>query len=96
MDLNEKLNTWAGTADIDYTHPRFGIVYCIEELLPKLQHGLGITVIIYFGGGATVGYPVIELKKMSRRVVPLEMDSKNPALSLCLAIEKLIGSQDDK
>lgn len=28
-----KLNTWAGTKDIDYTDTELGIAYCFKELL---------------------------------------------------------------
>ena len=34
--LLDKLNEWAGTIAVDYTHKKFGIAYCFEYIVPKL------------------------------------------------------------
>lgn len=61
--------------------------------VPKVHHGLGITVSLMSGGGDTVGYPVVEMRKGGKRVVPLEMDDKDPAKTLFKAILRVIDNE---
>jgi len=83
-ELNKKLNTWAGTMDVEYTHPVYGIAHCFKWLVPKLDVDyiqLSPTLIQW--------YCYVETGELMA-----EAEAENPALALCLAIERLIDSSD--
>ncbi len=97
-ELNKKLNEWAGTTDVEYTHPTFGIAYCFKWLEPKLEYET--ITFVPITGTAT---ELTSLQKWGCKIllrgwkksVSAIGDSKNPALALCLAIEKLISEDDN-
>lgn len=103
--LNDKLNTWAGTDNIDYADPALGIAHCFKWLVPKLDKKVGGTeawitgLDIIFSYGASQGGIIcgVRAEVLVKGVHHTEYSvvAKTPALALCLAIKKLIDSEKE-
>ena len=88
--LLDKLNEWAGTIDLDYTHKKFGIAYCFEYIVPKLSdinHQYLITLNNVRDGWKVQLFSCLEMADRAKRVDEI---AKTEALALCRAVEKLI------
>jgi len=84
QELNKKLNDWAGTTDVDYAHPTFGIAYCFKWLVPTLNDKLDRHIELY---QSTSGWIC------NIGLGDVEVENKNPSLALRLAIEEIIDSE---
>ena len=82
--LLDKLNEWAGTLDVDYTHPKFGIAYCFEYIVPKLG-SKDLTILLRCDN-----IPRVIIADAIQNRVIASVDDETPALALCRAVEKLI------
>ncbi len=87
-ELNFKLNNWAGTMDVEYTHSTYGIAYCFGWLVPE-----ALKLLI------EKGYipPIMKLFQLwYDELVSLTGGSSNveqAALTLCIALEKRVDSR---
>ena len=83
--LLDKLNEWAGTTDVEYTHKKFGIAYCFEYIVPKL----GFVDLTFCKCDDGTWEFVLDMGGVHY----LEVD-KTPALALCRAVAKLIEEEN--
>ena len=97
-ELNDKLNTWAGTNGIDYTDPEFGIAQCFKWLVPKLLEKL-IFVELHVSSNdcfavlKDYGNARQKIESLPRYDIDMPTwlaDAETPSLAFCLAIEKFI------
>ena len=92
--LNEKLNEWAGTKEVDYLSKDSGLSACFRWLVPKLYPYPQNKMHIHFKRDTSYPEHINEINCWFYQGGRMDMyegwSLDSPALALCLAIEKLI------
>ena len=98
ISLRNKLNIWAGTKDIDFLCEESGLSACFKWLVPKLKESYTLQHIDYdmIRNQVLVWYWIRHRPKAPDEFTAKWGIDPNPALALCLAINKMIEQEIEK